>query len=507
MSSSDETPTEPEDAASPVIATDEFPVANVIESGVATALLRQSRLWWVTLLCLILAVWLAWSSLPETGPEIRIQFPEGHGLKAGDLVRYRGIDVGEVIAVGLNSSLTGINVDVMLKPGAARLDREGTRFWIVRPRLSLTEVSGLETAVGAKYIGVSPGDPAAAHRSTFDGLVVAPPDELAAGGLELILRSNERHGISTGSPISWRGVEVGQVLSVNLSPDARHVDIGVRIDRSYRRLVRPSSKFWITSGFDMDIGLTGVRLNAQSLTTIVRGGISLITPADNRTAEVSSGQVFPLAEAPQDEWLKSAATVPFVDVQLPETVTVVGQRTTSFLGISRQRAFSQTGILISDGTTTRLLTAELPMTTPDGAEMAVLDRFEILRADGQKQVVESMPVVEVHRSDAGTMSIPVHDVAAQMASERLREPVAPEECLIVRSAIVDQKADPVIQAIDLHQITERDSLWLISGSDSDFSQWHGSPVVAVSDGRIIGTLIADSGAAVIVPYQPEQIRE
>ena len=196
-------------------------------------LLRQSKMWWITLVCLLLAAWLAWQSLPERGPQISIQFPEGHGLKTNDVVRYRGIEVGVVTDVTLNESLTGINVDVMLKPGDGSLDREGTRFWVVRPRLSLTEVSGLETAVGAKYIGVSPGDPNGPHQKKFEGLMIAPPDELVGGGLELILRSDDRHGIGTGSPITWRGVDVGQVLSVNLSPDARHVDFGVRIDRAY----------------------------------------------------------------------------------------------------------------------------------------------------------------------------------------------------------------------------------------------------------------------------------
>ena len=245
----------------------EFPVAKVKDA--APLLLRSSRMWWLTLVCLILAIILAWQSMPQKGQRITIHFPQGHGLKAGDTMRYRGIKVGTVSTINLNAGLSGVDVVVELKPDGGAIDREGTRFWIVRPRISLTEVSGLDTAIGAKYIGVSPGDPAGPQRTEFEGLSAAPPDELDYGGLEIVLRSDQRYGTSPGAPITWRGVKAGKVLSVNLSPDARHVNITVRIDRPYRKLVRTSSKFWVNSGFGVDIGLTGVKLNADSLTTIL----------------------------------------------------------------------------------------------------------------------------------------------------------------------------------------------------------------------------------------------
>ncbi|MEO1982192.1 MAG: hypothetical protein ABGZ24_16880, partial [Fuerstiella sp.] len=54
----------------------EFPVAEVKDAASAPAVLRLSKMWWLTLLCLLLAIGLVWNSLPERGPEITIQFPE-----------------------------------------------------------------------------------------------------------------------------------------------------------------------------------------------------------------------------------------------------------------------------------------------------------------------------------------------------------------------------------------------------------------------------------------------
>lgn len=502
MSSSENTKSD----SVPQSVTPEFPVAKVVETSSATGMLRQSKMWWITLLCLLLAVWLAWSSMPETGPQINIQFPEGHGLKVGDVMRFRGIEVGAVTNVTLNESLTGISVDVMLKPGEGSLDRDGTRFWIVRPRLSLNGVSGLETAVGAKYIGVSPGDPNGPHRKQFDGLQTTPPDELTGGGLELVLRSDDRHGISAGSPITWRGVDVGQVLSVNLSPDARHVDFGVRIERGYRRLVRPASKFWITSGFGVDIGVTGVKVNAQSLTTIVRGGVSFITPADGSDAPIYSGHVFTLAETPKSEWLKSAATVPLVDIDLPETVTVLGQRVTSILGIKRTSDFTQTGILINGKNGTRLLTASLPTVTVDGSEDPVLSDFQIQLADGTLETLSGLSLATCSDGPEGTFNLPAGKLTATISDSQFRIPVEFEECLAVRSAVVDGKATPVMQAIDVDQIEQRGDSWQVYG-DADFSQWHGAPVVSSKDGKIIGLLLSDSGSTVIAKHLASSVSE
>ena len=220
-----------------------FPVAEVREGHSLRRMLLGSKMWWVTLLCLAVAVFLAWQSLPDSGTRIVIYFPEGHGLRTRDALRHRGIDVGTVEDIRLKSDLDSVRVSVLLVTGAEALCREGSRFWIERPQLSLSGVRGLETAVGAKYIAVSPGPARSKRRTEFTGLPAAPPDALADEGLELLLRSGDSGGLNPGAPVTWRGVQVGDVLTVGLSPDARHVDAGIRIQRSYRDLVTTNSRF------------------------------------------------------------------------------------------------------------------------------------------------------------------------------------------------------------------------------------------------------------------------
>ena len=201
----------------------EVPTANIPVADVRSvspgSVIGGSKLWILTLLCLIFAIGLVWWSIPDKGHQILIRFPEGHGLEAEDVVNFRGIDVGIVEKVELIGDLSAVEVTVKLKEFASPLAREGTRFWIVRPSLSLSGVSGLETAVGNKYIGLLPGQPDASPVSRFEGLATAPPDALESAGMEIIIRGAQRYSVSEGAPISCRGVDVGRVLSVGLSQD------------------------------------------------------------------------------------------------------------------------------------------------------------------------------------------------------------------------------------------------------------------------------------------------
>ena len=493
------------------VTSSQFPVAQIRDVRTTSSLILSSKMWWVTALCLLLAFWLTWRSIPANGPTIVIQFSDGHGLKSGDAVRHRGIDVGTVSEVVLSSDLSQIAATVVLTPEAKNLAREGTRFWIVRPQLSLTGVSGLETAVGAKYIAVSPGEPSGIVRKTFDGLAVAPPDENDDGGIDIVLRSDARHGVTVGSPIAWRGVDVGQTLSIHLSPDARFVDIHARIQPEYSRLLQRTSQFWVTSGLGVDVGLSGLHLNADSLSSIVRGGISFTTPAisDDKTP-VQSGQMFVLHEKPDPAWLNSAASLPLIDFRLPPTVMIHGTRKTSLLGIPRTQRFSTNGLIIQrDANTQELLTTSdlLPLETPDSeaaeynVESLVADVTSTMTLQRKQKSTADGDSVEHLETYAWFTGTDLQNKFPAIKPDDLRVPSLPEDCCICRSVQNDQVATSVIQSIGRDQIIANQENWTVSLDASDFAIWHGAPVVAMADGKVIGVFLASKSGAMIAPLK------
>ena len=478
---------------------DQFPVADVqkINKTGILGLLRRSSFWWLTLLCVVVAGYLTWSSMGSAGPKIVIHFDEGHGIKVGNVMRHRGIDVGQITAVNLNADLSGIDVTVMLSRAAAGLAREGSRFWIVRPKLSLTEVSGLETAIGAKYIGVDPGEPGGTKKREFDGLPSAPPDGLEHSGIEVVLRGDRRHGLSVGSPVMYRGIDVGTILAVQLSQDANAVDIRVRIDGAYQMLLRDSSRFWKVSGINVDVGLTGLEFSADSLSSIARGGVSFITPASDSDAPVKTGHVFELFQKPEDEWIEQAARISLMDV--PLHVATVGLQATwqqKRFGFTSDKNRSGHGVVVgSSGGPVAL--APMDLVTPPASAVAGSFRLDVSNESGQQLKAfesELEAVSEGTDNDPiGVHKLPVQSVAATRR-DQLRVPDGIEAVFVVPNP-----SSAFMLTIGDHQIEAGENSWQIKTSDPIAESWHGAPIVAAKDGKVIGLLIVHGDVATIVP--------
>lgn len=264
---------------------------------------RWDWIWILPLLAIASSGWILLSNLAHQGVPITVRFFQGHGLKAGDVVKYRGIEVGQVESIQLSSDLDRVVARVMLDESAEELAREGTRFWVVRPQLDLSGPRGLETVVGAHYVNVLPGD--GEPTRSFDGLD-EPPLAIAhtEGGLHLRLSTPMAGGLRAGAPVVYRQVPVGHIRGVELSDDALGVHIHAVIDRRYRDWVTSEARFWKTGGATFKAGLfSGISVDVDSMQSLVMGGISMALPPSEGDP-VDDGFDFALHEQPDPEWLE-----------------------------------------------------------------------------------------------------------------------------------------------------------------------------------------------------------
>lgn len=251
----------------------EFPVA--VAQADAPAVLRwfrraPSRLWWLTGLCLIIAVALVLWFVSGRGPQITVAFASGHGIKPGDALRYLGIEVGQVVAVELSPDLKGLRVQIAVDRRAAGLARDGSRFWIERPRLSLARMSGLDTVVGANYVGVIPGPAGAKSARYFQGLET-PPTITAASPVQITVRFRDGHGLAVGDPVKHRGIVVGEVIQVSLDEGLSGVVVEIQLVEGAAQLARAGSQFWVERP---QIDLSGI----HGLETVVGGRYVAVSP-------------------------------------------------------------------------------------------------------------------------------------------------------------------------------------------------------------------------------------
>jgi paraquat-inducible protein B len=270
--------------------------------------LAYSLVWVVPVVAALIAGYLVYERVQEIGPAITIKFKDGSGLRSGITpIKYRGVSIGEVVAVGLSKDRQYVLATARLQRPVAAMAQAGAEFWIVRPEVGLGNITGLSTVITGPEIHMLPGTGQA--RSEFIGLESAPA-EADHKGLGITLHCNRLGPIRPHSPISYRGIEVGTVQSVRLSPDATGVDIQVFIQQRYAHLVRNGSKFWKMSGAGISGGLfTGLEFKLESLSTLVTGGIEFATPDDAGAAAKNEAE-FPLYDGAEKEWAKWAPRIP-----------------------------------------------------------------------------------------------------------------------------------------------------------------------------------------------------
>ena len=221
----------------------------------------------------------------QAGIRVNLTLHEFDGLEPGRTpVMYKGIQVGHMKTFKIDDDLSGARVELMLDPRTEDYLVEGTDFWVVKPSISLAGITGLEALVKGNYIAIRPGEKGGAPSRDFAARPKAPPLDLAAPGLHLVLFSDVRGSLEIGSPVLFKQLKVGSVQSYQLSRDNKQVAFGVHIEPEYTHLVNNSTRFWNASGITLKGGLSGVEVKSESLQTLLAGGIAFETP-DSKAAK------------------------------------------------------------------------------------------------------------------------------------------------------------------------------------------------------------------------------
>jgi paraquat-inducible protein B len=274
--------------------------ADVPEARIRPRRWGLSVAWVVPVVAAIVAGYLIRDHLWQAGPTITVTFTDAEGVKAGTEIRYRGVPIGEVRDIDLNDDHSRVVVRARLRRSAASIARDGSVFWIVRPQVGPTAVRGLATVLTGPYIQVRPGT--GKTRTSFTG-VDDPSPALGRPGLKIVLAAAHLGSVRNGSPIYYRGIEVGTVLDATLSRDGTRAHVNAFIDQPHARLVRVGSRFWSVSGIDVNVGLLkGVDIRLESLRSLAVGGVAFATP-DATAPPARPGTIFVLHPQPADEWL------------------------------------------------------------------------------------------------------------------------------------------------------------------------------------------------------------
>lgn len=255
-----------------------------------------SLIWLIPIVAALVGITLVARILMDRGPEVVLTFKTAEGLEAGKTaVKYKDVQIGLVTRLRLARDRSHVRVLVQFNKDAESFTASDSRFWVVRPRLDTSGISGLNTLLSGAYIGADAGV-SKETSGEFTGLETPPIVTRDDSGQQFLLRANDVGSLDVGSPVYFRRVKVGQVAAYELDGDGRGVTIRVFINAPYDKFVGMNTRFWQASGIDAQLSASGFTLRTQSLATILLGGIAFQAPDDAMGPLAKANASFTLAQ-------------------------------------------------------------------------------------------------------------------------------------------------------------------------------------------------------------------
>lgn len=256
-----------------------------------------SAIWLLPVIAALIGLWLLFQAMSNAGVDITIQVESADGITVGKTeVRYKGFSLGVVSDLEFTDDLNYVIVSVEMESNTEKYLSENSLIWLVKPEISLSGVSGLDTVITGNYFEMLPEVGKQKVRN-FVVLDKPPPKSEDSPGLHITLHAKELGSISHGTNIYYKQIIVGEVYAYDFSDDKSHIKISALIDEKYQDLVKLNTRFWNASGVEMNGDLSGFKIRTQSLASIVGGGIAFYTPdLGDTTSDVNNFTEYPLFE-------------------------------------------------------------------------------------------------------------------------------------------------------------------------------------------------------------------
>ncbi len=238
-----------------------------------------SLVWLVPIVALLIGGWLVFRFLTQEGPMVTLIFSTADGITAGQTqIRHKAVALGLVKSVTLTHDMTHVIVRARMRRSAEPALTTHARFWVVRPRFTPGNISGLNTILAGSFIELDPGMTRGKPSTDFTGLETPPPIRSDEPGRTFILLADRLGAINIGSGIFYRDLQVGEVLGYKVGKPGHPVTIFAFIRAPYDTTVHEGSFFWNVSGLSINTGAGGLQVQIQSLQTVLAGGIAFTTP-------------------------------------------------------------------------------------------------------------------------------------------------------------------------------------------------------------------------------------
>jgi len=248
------------------------------EEAKVTSTKSISRIWIIPILVVVVGGWMVYQQWKNQGPLITIELQSATGIEVNKTpIKVRDLDVGQVKKITLKPDLDGVLVTARIDANASHLLTDKSDFWVVAPRISFSEVSGLNTLLSGSYIAMAAND-SGKEQLNFIALERPPVTPAGTPGLHVILQSDDEFAYKPGDPIIYKGFKVGEFEDAVFNIEERVVYYDAFIEAPYHKLITENTRFWDVSGVKLKLESSGVKMETGSLETLLANGITFGVP-------------------------------------------------------------------------------------------------------------------------------------------------------------------------------------------------------------------------------------
>ncbi|AGH80969.1 hypothetical protein PCNPT3_05135 [Psychromonas sp. CNPT3] len=222
----------------------------------------------------------------QKGISITLILKSTENLANGAEIRFKGHSIGHLTAIKYIQDKDYFSATASISAEFATLMTQNAQFWLETTSLSLTKIKNIGNLISGNYIGFAP----TTKRNDLPQkqFIVDIEHRPLTPSLNLRLLTKDATGLNRGDAIVYQGITIGKIDSLNLSSSGKFIEALMKIEAKFSYLINKQSQFYLLSGVNLKMSLTGIELQSSPFENIISGGIGLYNKKPIKTNAPSS---------------------------------------------------------------------------------------------------------------------------------------------------------------------------------------------------------------------------
>jgi paraquat-inducible protein B len=209
---------------------------------------------------------------------ITLKVKDNYNIKTTSKLYYKNIVIAQVNKISLDK-------DIIIKIKAEKkyqyLFGKNSKIYLKGTQISLEGIENLaSTVLGDNLYLIADKNNKLKTKFTLDS--INPDSTHYKKGLRVRLKAKDSKNITVGSPIYYKGFEVGEIYDADLVNDGAFIVFNLFIKEKYKNILKQNSRFYKATIVDMDVGVFGANIKMGSVKSMLKGGIYFNNPTSTK---------------------------------------------------------------------------------------------------------------------------------------------------------------------------------------------------------------------------------